>query len=146
MQARNLQSSTYAGWHGIAARRILQGGSSVQNNPQYQWDQQDPNAQTPDPMALDPEEEQRVAQQAERDESGRPGGGVGRIDVPGHTGVYPLSADEGASPEAMVEPEQAWGQGERGATGYQDSGESEIFPPDELRETGDEITGDEVMR
>ena len=61
-------------------------------------------------------------------ESGKPGGGAGRTDTPGHTGVYPISASEGASGEAQVQSEPAWGQGERGAEGYEDSGDSEIQP------------------
>ncbi len=59
-------------------------------------------------------------------ESGQPGSGAGRTDVPGHTGVYPLSASEGASGEAPVRREPAWGQGERGAAGYEDSGDSSL--------------------
>lgn len=69
--------------------------------------------------SLEPEEQAR--------ESGKPGGGAGRTDTPGHTGVYPLSASEGASGEALVRGEPAWGQGERGAAGYEDSGDSGIL-------------------
>lgn len=66
-------------------------------------------------------------------ESGHPGGGTGRTDAPGHTGVYPVSASKGASAEAQVHSEPAWGQGKRGAAGYEDSGDSGIlaFPPQE---------------
>ena len=59
-------------------------------------------------------------------ESGVPGGGQGRRDEVGHSGVYPVSASEGASPEATVHGEASWGQGERGAAGYEDSGGSEL--------------------
>lgn len=60
-----------------------------------------------------------------RDESGMPGGGAGRIDRVGRSGVYPAS---GPMPEgdAEVETMAAWGQGERGAEGYEDHGESEL--------------------
>ena len=58
-------------------------------------------------------------------ESGMPGGGQGRKDEVGRSGVYPVSASEGASPDAMVHGEASWGQGERGAAGYEDSGGSE---------------------
>ncbi|HET9109247.1 MAG TPA: universal stress protein [Ktedonobacterales bacterium] len=73
-------------------------------------------------------------------ESGAPGGGAGRTDVPGHTGVYPLSASEGASREAQVRGEPAWGQGERGAAGYEDSGDSslEAFTPPRESEGADD--------
>ena len=52
--------------------------------------------------------------------------GQGRIDEVGRSGVYPVSASEGASPDAMVHGEASWGQGERGAAGYEDSGGSEL--------------------
>lgn len=61
-------------------------------------------------------------------DSGMPGGGAGRRDEVGHTGVYPVSASEGAPGDAPVQPEASWGQGERGAAGYEDSGESAIEP------------------
>lgn len=64
-------------------------------------------------------------QQDQRRDSGLPGGGVGRREEPGHTGVYPMSSPEGANPDAPLQNENAWGQGERGAAGYQDSGDSE---------------------
>jgi len=63
------------------------------------------------------------------DERDVPGGGVGRRDEVGRTGIYPLSADEGASDDAKVELEPAFGRGDRGAAGYEDSGDSEITPP-----------------
>jgi CheY-like chemotaxis protein len=59
-------------------------------------------------------------------ESGLPGGGKGRRDVIERTGVYPVSASEGASPDAQIHDEMSWGQGERGAEGYHDHGDSEI--------------------
>lgn len=62
----------------------------------------------------------------EKRESGVPGGGQGRRDEPGHSGIYPASAAEGASPDAPLRGEAEWGQGERGAAGYEDSGGSEL--------------------
>jgi putative phosphoribosyl transferase len=62
----------------------------------------------------------------ERRESGEPGGGAGRRDEVGGSGVYPASA--GAAPGgAELRTPAAWGQGERGAAGYEDAGESELF-------------------
>ena len=59
-------------------------------------------------------------------ESGQPGGGAGRRDEAGGSGVYPASA--GHAPEdAEPRTQAAWGQGERGAAGYEDSGNSEIY-------------------
>lgn len=61
----------------------------------------------------------------ERD-SGRPGGGVGRRDEVGGSGVFPASA--GSAPkDAVIRTPVEWGQGDRGAAGYEDSGTSEIF-------------------
>ncbi len=60
-------------------------------------------------------------------ESGQPGGGQGRRDEIEKSGVYPVSALEEASPKAMVHGEASWGQGDRGAAGYEDSGGSELI-------------------
>jgi hypothetical protein len=61
-------------------------------------------------------------------ESGRPGGGAGRVDETGHSGVYPVSAMDGAGAEAMLHDEPSWGQGARGAAGYAEHGDSEVMP------------------
>lgn len=60
--------------------------------------------------------------------SGYPGGGAGRIDEVGESGVYPAS---GPLPgrQAEVRGMASWGQGERGAEGYEDHGESELRIP-----------------
>jgi hypothetical protein len=68
-------------------------------------------------------------------ESGMPGGGQGRKDEIEPTGIYPVSEMEGASPDAKVQGEMSFGQGERGAAGYEDAGSSGIIPDKEL--TGD---------
>lgn len=69
---------------------------------------------------------ERAAKEARR-ESGRPGGGAGRRDEVGPTGVYPMSGGipEGHHPE--IRTPASWGQGDRGAEGYNDSGGSELY-------------------
>lgn len=60
-----------------------------------------------------------------RRESGQPGGGQGRVDETGKSGVYPASGPR--PPEGTpVEWAGSFGQGERGAEGYEDSGDSNI--------------------
>lgn len=61
-----------------------------------------------------------------RRESGKPGGGQGRRDVVGESHVF--AASGGATPggSAEVRTMAAWGQGARGAAGYEDSGGSEL--------------------
>lgn len=61
-----------------------------------------------------------------RASSGRPGGGAGRRERVGGSGVYPAS---GPMPpdNAPVRPMAGWGQGDRGAEGYSDSGRSELY-------------------
>jgi hypothetical protein len=75
--------------------------------------------------------EQNKQNDDEKRESGIPGGGQGRVDEVGESGVYPVSAMEGASDDAVVHGGASLGQGERGAKGYEDSGSSEIFYTDE---------------
>ncbi len=68
-------------------------------------------------------------------ESGRPGGGQGRKDEVGGSGVQPVSLPHTTRPEAVIRGMAEWGQGERGAAGYQDHGESElrpVLPTDEM--------------
>jgi len=66
-------------------------------------------------------------------ESGMPGGGRGRRDAVGRSGVYPESASERPSADAPVRNQNAWGQGKRGAAGYEDSGSSELASSEEIR-------------
>jgi len=61
-----------------------------------------------------------------RRDPGTPGGGAGRKDEAGGSGVYPASA-ESAPEDSILRGQAEWGQGERGAAGYEDSGASEIF-------------------
>ncbi|MGA2714881.1 MAG: CBS domain-containing protein [Bryobacteraceae bacterium] len=62
----------------------------------------------------------------EKRESGMPGGGAGRRDEIGRSGVYRVSGPHPRG-DAPIVAMASWGQGERGATGYEDHGESELF-------------------
>ena len=68
----------------------------------------------------------------QQSQSGMPGDGRGCRDETGHSGVYPMSAPEGASADAELQGEASWGQGDRGAAGYEDHGDSETMtiPPE----------------
>ena len=59
-------------------------------------------------------------------ESGRPGGGKGRVDAVGSSGVYPMSGKERPKGDAPLRTMASWGQGDRGPAGYEDSGGSEL--------------------
>ena len=61
-----------------------------------------------------------------RRESGEPGGGQGRRDEVGPTGVYPMSGGIPEGKHLEIRTPASWGQGERGAAGYEDSGGSEL--------------------
>lgn len=67
--------------------------------------------------------------------SGMPGSGAGRKDEVGRSGVWPASSVNEAPDDAQAQGMASWGQGERGAAGYDDSGESELNPGGENRET-----------
>ncbi len=88
------------------------------------------------PQKKAPKKNVKKAQQ--KRESGMPGGGQGRQDKVGPTGVYPVSEMEGADEEARVHGQKSWGQGERGAEGYEDSGGSELPMAGELEGGGEE--------
>ncbi len=60
-------------------------------------------------------------------ESGMPGGGAGRRDEVGPTGVYPMSGGIPPGKHPEIRTPAAWGQGERGAKGYDDAGGSELI-------------------
>ncbi len=86
---------------------------------------------------MDHEQEQSQEQQPtspaeELHEEGLPGSGKGRKEKPGRSGVYPMSA--GVMPpsgDAPVVDMNEFGQGDRGAAGYEDHGGSELeyIPP-----------------
>ena len=65
-----------------------------------------------------------------RTESGAPRGGAGRRDEVGPTGVYPMSGGIPTGRHLEIRTPAAWGQGDRGAEGYNDSGESELLMRD----------------
>jgi dienelactone hydrolase len=62
---------------------------------------------------------------ARQRESGQPGGGQGRKDEVGRSGVYPMSGPHPPG-RAEIRTAGAWGQGERGAAGYEDHGSSQL--------------------
>jgi hypothetical protein len=67
---------------------------------------------------------------------GLPGGGAGRRDEVGGSGVYPASLGH-APTDSVVRGQAEWGQGELGARGYDEAGSSELFFYDaELRAAG----------
>jgi hypothetical protein len=68
----------------------------------------------------------RPAKDARR-ESGQPGGGAGRRDEVGPTGVYPMSGGIPEGHHLEIRTPASWGQGERGAEGYNDAGGSELY-------------------
>lgn len=73
-------------------------------------------------------EQQDPRQNASADdvrESGHPGGGAGRREEVGGSGVYPASGPWPES-DAPIVGEKEWGQGERGPAGYEDHGDSEL--------------------
>ena len=82
-------------------------------------------------MNTEQEHQDHTSGEEQKRESGRPGGGQGRVDEVGGSGVYPAS---GPTPpgDAEVRGLASWGQGERGAAGYEDHGDSEVMhmPPD----------------
>jgi len=73
-------------------------------------------------------EEGQFTDNEDANESGMPGGGRGRIDEVGHSGVYPASGPEPEGNAALRIPGE-WGQGGRGVEGYQDHGDSELHIP-----------------
>ena len=58
-----------------------------------------------------------------RNRAGAPNRWVDRV---GYSGVYPASELEEAPADAEAQGMASWGQGERGAAGYDDHGESEL--------------------
>lgn len=82
--------------------------------------------------------DQTGGQREDRQESGQPGSGQGRVDQVGETGVYPASGPD-APDDAEVRGMASWGQGERGAKGYEDHGSSEVwYTEEERREDSDQ--------
>lgn len=65
-----------------------------------------------------------------RRDSGQPGGGTGRVDVTGESKVHPVSSGVDPNRHDQVVTPAAWGQGDRGAAGYNDAGGSELVMRD----------------
>ena len=61
-----------------------------------------------------------------RRESGEPGGGAGRKDIVEPSGVFPMSGGIPPNKHLEIRTPASWGQGERGAEGYNDAGGSEL--------------------
>ncbi len=76
-------------------------------------------------VAVEKEREQGQQGEETTRESGLPGGGKGRRDEVGRSGVYPVSEIEAAPADAVIRGQMEWGQGERGAAGFEDHGDSE---------------------
>jgi hypothetical protein len=75
--------------------------------------------------------------------AGNPGSRAGRTEdtQSQHSGVWPASGPHPDKPNVPYQGMASFGQGDRGADGYQDSGQSEIqsMPPDD--ETSGEAAG-----
>jgi hypothetical protein len=78
-------------------------------------------------------------------DSGVQGGGAGRRERVTGSGVYPASAGE-APPDAEIRTMAAWGQGSRGAAGYEDSGPSELSFSEEQLESIRRQEAEEKLR
>ncbi len=76
--------------------------------------------------SMSEEREAAVNREEQPERGGVPGEGAGRVEEIGKSGVYPMSEVEEAPDDAEVRTEAAWGQGERGAEGYKDHGDSEL--------------------
>lgn len=83
-----------------------------------------PKATPSDPHARSPESDEA------RRESGEPGGGAGRRDVVEPSGVYPMSGGIPPNKHLEIRTPASWGQGKRGAEGYNDAGGSELVMRD----------------
>ena len=85
-------------------------------------------AKSSEPKGTSDEHPDQVNEKAAdaRRESGEPGGGQGRRDEVGPTGVYPMSGGIPGGKHLEIRTPASWGQGDRGAEGYEDSGGSEL--------------------
>ncbi|RIK42452.1 MAG: hypothetical protein DCC55_08775 [Chloroflexi bacterium] len=80
-----------------------------------------------------PGEKTNASEEERKRESGMPGGGQGRVEDVRGSGVYPASGPRPAGGDAPFRGMASWGQGERGAAGYENHGESELrLGPDSL--------------
>jgi hypothetical protein len=83
---------------------------------------------------------QQAKQSGSVPRGGNPGDGAGRTYDPEsrHSGVFPVSGPPPDDPNATFQGMASFGQGERGAAGFQDSGQSEIFTMPPEGETADD--------
>jgi hypothetical protein len=84
-------------------------------------------------------------------DAGMPGDGAGRVEdtQSQHSGVWPASGPLPDDPDARYQDMNSFGQGERGAAGYQDHGRSEVrtIPPEgEGSASGKSSTGNGSSR
>jgi hypothetical protein len=81
-----------------------------------------------DQRKRDPKDSKPTTREADdaRRESGEPGGGAGRRDIVEPSGVYPMSGGIPPNKHLEIRTPASWGQGERGAKGYDDAGGSEL--------------------
>jgi hypothetical protein len=92
---------------------------------------QEGDVSQPKPTHGNPDVHAQSSREAlEQRESGQPGGGAGRRDDVGRSGVYPISGDERPSGNAELRPLGDWAGGDRGIAGYEDSGGSELVMRD----------------
>lgn len=70
---------------------------------------------------------------AGKNESGNPGGGVGRVDDVGRTGIWPVSGPVPEGRDMPIVSQAELGQGTRGPAGAADSGGSETRAEDVVR-------------
>ncbi len=84
------------------------------------------------------DERRADARNEERRESGEPGGGQGRRDEVGGSGVYPASADD-IPDDAVVRTPGEWGEG----AGGEEGGRSELFFSEEELRAAEEAEGTE---
>lgn len=98
-------------------------------------------------LRIDYQQEESAGETDTQPQSGEPGGGAGqgRVDRVGESGVYPASGPYPPD-DAELQGMASWGQGERGAKGYEDHGESEIWYTEEerkeIKEEVEESEGD----
>jgi YHS domain-containing protein len=69
----------------------------------------------------------RMRRDEQRRDSGEPGGGQGRKDEVGRTGIWPASGPLPPGSDVTVVGQAELGQGVRGAAGYDDSGGSALI-------------------
>jgi hypothetical protein len=95
-----------------------------------------------------PSERQKNQHTREAPRGGEPGDGAGRIEDTGtrHAGVWPASGphpdDAGATYQGMA----SFGQGDRGAAGYEDHGDSEVRTVPPATDTGGNATRRDRMQ